>query len=137
MKVFDVNESLITDLKTLSTRYFLFLFFLQFIPFCSTFFSLILLFQIIYSGLRCKQSQKAGNQIRSQYSMKEFGTDLCINHVIYILFCLFVCLFVSNKRQIGWTDRAFVWYLTRSQGRLMDDQNKKNSLLGPSKFDLH
>ena len=41
-------------------------------------------------------------------------------------FGLSVCLFVSNKCQKGWTDRAkiFLWDITWPQGRFMND--KKN-----------
>ena len=50
---------------------------------------------------------------------------------LYIYFaCLFVCPFVSNKRQNGWTDRVqkFVWDLTWPQERF-NDQNFKNLCL--------
>ena len=55
---------------------------------------------------------------------------------VCLLWCLFVCLFVSNKRQNDWTDRAqfFLWDIAWSQGRFMDDQIFKN--LPPLKFDF-
>ena len=39
-----------------------------------------------------------------------------------------VCLFVSSKRQNGWTDRAqiFLWDITWPQGRFMNDLNDQN-----------
>ena len=45
---------------------------------------------------------------------------------------VFVCLFVSNKRQNGLTDRA---QITWTQGRFMNDPNLKN--LAPTKIDFY
>ena len=48
---------------------------------------------------------------------------ICYVFYLNILF-LSVCLFVSNKRQNGWTDRVpnFVWALTRPQRRVLNDE---------------
>ena len=49
------------------------------------------------------------------------------NVLLYINFaCLSICLFVSNRRQKGWTDRAlfFWWDLTWTQESFMNDQNR-------------
>ena len=48
-----------------------------------------------------------------------------------------VCLFVSNKRQNGWTDRAEILCGTYAwlQGRFMDDRIFKNLLLTKFNFE--
>ena len=71
-----------------------------------------------------------GKSIRKTYSCKEkieYPKCFKIPKSINILCCVFVSLFVSNKRLNGWTVRAqfFVWNLTWPQGRFIKDQNFK------------
>ena len=60
----------------------------------------------------------------------------CISiYKLCLLVCLFACVFVSNKRQNGWTDRTQIGTSHSLQGRFMDDQNFNNQ--HQTKYDFH
>ena len=80
---------------------------------------------------QCKTMQTLTNN-----NVDQFWNDQIIKSIYIFCACLSVDMFVSKKRQNGWTDRVqiFVCDLIWPQGRFMDDRIFKNLPL--TKFDF-
>ena len=68
--------------------------------------------------------------LKSKSFVKPQGKNII--YIYDLLVCLPVCLFVSNKRQNGWTDRAQIF---EGPGVFMDDRIIKNLIF--ENFKIH